>query len=90
MAEQKTFFETFDRQRLVQPCDVNVEPEDVQRLTGQNAAILARLRRGPATNDELIQISRKYTGRISDLRKAGYTINCTRGRGGLNTYTLQQ
>ncbi|NLX57310.1 MAG: hypothetical protein GXY58_19545 [Planctomycetaceae bacterium] len=44
------------------------------RLTGQNAAILERLKRGPATNRELAAISLKYTSRISDLRAAGYDV----------------
>ena len=49
-----------------------------KRLSGQNAAILSRLRIGPATNTALATISLKYTSRISDLRAAGHTIRCTR------------
>lgn len=45
-----------------------------QRLTGQNAAILARLRQGTATNYELAALSLKYTARISELRQAGYAV----------------
>lgn len=56
------------------PTDPNVRPADVKRLTGQNAAVLARLRAGPATNAELAAIALKYTSRISDLRKAGFTV----------------
>ena len=57
------------------PCDPHVtEPDEQRRLTGQNLNILLRLREGPATNRELAQISLKYTSRISDLRKAGYTV----------------
>ena len=44
------------------------------RLSNQSARILARLQVGPATNRELAEISLKYTGRISDLRKAGYDV----------------
>jgi hypothetical protein len=72
------------------PIDPNVAPLDEVRLTGQNAAILERLRRGPATNAELCGLSLKYTSRISDLRAAGYDIDCQRGSGGLNTYTLKE
>ena len=87
---QLDFFDQFEQQRLVQPRDPNVLPEDRPRLRGQNAAILDRLQRGPATNQELAQISLKYTSRLSDIRKAGYVVNCERGDGGLNTYTLEQ
>lgn len=45
-----------------------------RRLSRQNAAILARLQQGPCTNDELSRIARKYTGRLSELRKAGYVV----------------
>ena len=44
------------------------------RLAGQAARILARLQAGPATNTELAAIALKYTGRISELRQAGYAI----------------
>lgn len=59
---------------------------DCGRLEGQNAAILAMLRRGPATNGELAGVSLKYTSRISDVRKwlkqRGEDIECTRlGKG---------
>lgn len=67
---------------------------DVPRLTGQNAAILARLRQGPATNRELAEISLKYTSRISDVRawleNHGESIICKRGCGGLNMYRIVQ
>ena len=67
------------------PTDPNVRPADVKRLTGQNAAVLARLRAGPATNAELAAIALKYTSRISDLRKAGFTVIEDDG-----TYTLKE
>jgi len=47
---------------------------ELRRLSGQNAAILQRLQQGPATNQELAQMSLKYTSRISDLRHAGYDV----------------
>jgi hypothetical protein len=59
----------------VVPRDPNVAGiAEKRRLSGQNAAILARLRQGPATNAELAAISLKYTSRNSDLRRAGYPV----------------
>jgi hypothetical protein len=49
---------------------------DRVRLSRQNQLILQRLQQGPATNDELSRISRKYTGRLSELRQAGYGVRC--------------
>lgn len=63
-------------------------PEDRQRLGGQNAAILERLRKGPASNAELAALSLKYTARISDLRAAGHRIASRRVSGGTFVYTL--
>lgn len=68
--------------------DPNVESSDVFRLSGQNLAILRRLREGPATTDELSRISRKYTSRISDIRHHGFIIECERRHGGNNVYRL--
>jgi hypothetical protein len=70
------------------PRDPNIRPDDVKRLTGHNAAILARLRRGPAYNHELASISLKYTGRLSDLRVWGIEIAAERFDGGTWSYTL--
>lgn len=64
------------------------EPADVARLTGHNLEILNLLKLRPATNRELATISLKYTGRISDLRRAGYEIVNQRLDGGLTRYTL--
>lgn len=44
------------------------------RLSRQNAAILARLQQGPASNHELAQIALKYTSRLSEIKKAGYAV----------------
>lgn len=63
-------------------------PEDRTRTRGHAAQILDRLRRGPVTNRELSEISLKYTGRISDLRKSGWVIAAERVEGGLFRYTL--
>jgi hypothetical protein len=61
---------------------------DRQRLRGQNAAILDRLRRGPATNAELASISLKYTSRLSDLRSAGFDVRSERVDGGTWIYRV--
>ena len=82
MDKQRTFFDA------IEPCDPNVVAVDQPRLRGQNGLILERLRRGPATNDELARISRKYTSRVSDIRKAGYEVTCERKSGGLTVYRL--
>lgn len=47
---------------------------DEPRLSRQCQEILNRLKQGPATNDELSRISRKYTSRISDLRANGIPV----------------
>ena len=61
------------------------------RLSRQCQAILERLRRGPATNDELAQIARKYTSRVSDCRASGFEIEVTSRdfKTGLTTYELR-
>lgn len=64
----------FDSPRKIAPRDTHVVKEERPRLTGQNAAILERLKRGPATNRELAAIALKYTSRLSDLRAAGYDV----------------
>ena len=65
-----------------------ITPQDRERLSHQCALILARLEQGSASNRELAAISLKYTSRVSDLREAGYSIDCVRGRDGLNVYVL--
>jgi hypothetical protein len=75
----------------VPPRDPNIAPFDVPRATSQNERILERLREGPATNAELVRISLNFTGRISDLRAAGHTIQPDarfKGDGGVVTYRL--
>lgn len=46
------------------------------RLSKQCQAIYERLQRGPASNDELSQMARKYTSRVSELREAGIEVEC--------------
>lgn len=71
------------------PTDPHVgQIEDVVRLTGQNGAILKRLRQGPATNSELAELSLKYTSRVSDLRHHGFQIKAERQAGGVVRYSL--
>jgi len=76
---------------MMQPSllDYRVPPEDQPRLSRQCALILERLRQGPATNAELAGTSLKYTSRVSDLRRAGYAIDCERLKDGLTRYTLR-
>ena len=94
--EQSSLFDhpaKSDSNTSLQPIDPNACVVDLPRLRGQNLAVLERLMAGPATNDELARLSRKYTSRISDvrawLRPSGWTIRCERGNGGLNTYRIE-
>lgn len=64
----------FDNPVRIAPIDTHLVPAEKPRLSRQNQAILERLRRGPATNDELAKLARKYTSRVSDLRAAGYDV----------------
>lgn len=67
-------------------------PEDRDRLAGQCAAILERLKAGPATGPELATFGLNHTARISNLRKAGWIIEAKRsfdGRRGTFIYTLK-
>ena len=68
-----------------------MHPEEVKRLSAQCQKILGLLEGGPVTNDELSRISRKYTGRISELRAAGYVIRVLSHdhKSGLVTYELR-
>ena len=86
MPATRTMQTTMDFDRP--PTDPNVHAGDIDRLTGQNAAILSRLRQGPATNVELAAISLNYRARISDLRKYGTGVRCDRRVGGVNVYRL--
>lgn len=68
-----------------------VTPRDRTRLDAQVTKIVERLKQGPALNTELAAIALKYTSRISDARKLGFLISCTRvsGVGGQTMYTLK-
>ena len=62
------------------------------RLGRQQQAILDRLRGGPATNNELVQIAQRFGGRIGELRAAGYDIRRTHDddRRGVYVYELAE
>ncbi len=73
--EQADLFKDNPAGNTLTPTDKTVtNPDEIRRLTGQSFRIVERLRKGPATNDELIQIARKFCARITDLRKKGYVI----------------
>lgn len=73
------------------PCDQSVSSVSTPRLSNQCQRILERLQKGSATNRELAEISLKYTGRISDLRSAGYLIRCEENkRTGISVYRLAE
>jgi len=87
MNQQPTLFE-----RLPYEGQATAGPEH-RRMGRQCRAILELLRAAGSvgvTNRELSEISLKYTGRISDLRKRGYRIECDQDRrpNGLATYRL--
>jgi hypothetical protein len=67
----------FAQAQPVPPSDPHVREQDRAALTGQNAAILAMLRKGPVTPAmALEQIGcHRLAARIRDLRKAGYAID---------------
>jgi hypothetical protein len=54
--------------------DPRVPQASRPRLSRQCQVILDRLTQGEATNRELAQIALKYSGRVSDLRSAGYDV----------------
>lgn len=57
------------------PFAPHVAPKEKQiRLSKQSAAVLERLRLGPATNRQLMEIALNYTARISDIRAEGIKI----------------
>jgi hypothetical protein len=78
-----------DFDRPIPPRDPHIDPRDVPRVSRQCRLILERLRQGPATNAELVGIAMNLTGRISDLRGAGYVIVGKRIEGGLWEYRLK-
>ena len=72
----------------------SVLPDDEVRLSGQNFRIFRRLMQGPATNRELMDLSRtmNFSGRLSDvrqrLREHGWDVRIThRYASGVCVYT---
>jgi hypothetical protein len=53
-----------------------LERRERRRLSKQNAEILARLQRGSASNSELAEMALNYRARISELRQAGFNVEC--------------
>lgn len=85
----ETRYPLFDRPaEPIKPRDPSVKPVDAPRLSRQCQLILDRLKEGPVTNTELVSFAMKYTGRLSDLRKAGYHIQCRDRGGGVHEYRL--
>lgn len=91
---QRSLFETsapaqYDGNMIVETGTV---ADEKKRTGNQCETILARLREGSATNHELAEISLKYTGRLSDLRKQGHVIECMRinRATGLSVYRLKE
>jgi hypothetical protein len=74
------------------PFDIHVDPREQPRLSAQCERILARLQRGSASNRELAVMALNYKARISDLRKAGYTVECfdRNHKTGLSWYRLTE
>lgn len=89
---QKTLFKS--QWGLVDPDPVPIDPhlpdERRPKLHAQTLRILNRLRRGPATALELIAecAAPNYRARVSDLRAAGYVVQCADRGDGVNEYRL--
>jgi hypothetical protein len=88
--KQGSFLSDFHRDIPMGPRGVTLPPVTQQRLSRQCAAILARLQQGPVTNRDLSQLALSYTRRLSDLREAGYAVECYRSdeATGVNWYRL--
>lgn len=75
----------------IQPVDPNVQPKDKPRLGKSSLRILARLKEGPATNAELMQIGgMRFGARLHDLKKAGHKFKSANLDGGLWIYELEE
>lgn len=78
-------------QKFAPPTQASLSFEDEKALKGQSEAILKLLkerRSQGAMNWELAKIALKYTSRVSDLRKAGWKIECLEESGRTNRYRL--
>ena len=68
---------------------VPMEAEEIARLKGLKAKVLAAITAAPKTNVELSHIALDYRRRVQEIRRAGYTIACEKLNRGLTLYTLQ-
>lgn len=73
--QPQLFANDFDQTPNFHPVDPHVAASDIPRLSAQSAAILDRLKQGPATNFELSRIALRYSARIHDLKKAGFKVS---------------
>ena len=87
---QATFLSGFSQDEVITPRGVTLSAPATRRLSKQCAAIHERLQKGPATNSELARMALSYTRRLSDLREAGYAVDCYKKdeETGLNWYRL--
>lgn len=89
----RLLFDDLYREPLAAPATAIPVPgapsEDKERLAGQCAAILDRLKAGPATTIELARLSLKYSSRIAELRHDRWIIEAKRKNGGTFVYTLK-
>lgn len=73
------------------PIELNstVAPEDRLRLSRQHHQLLARLREGPATNGDMLNMGiQRFGARLHELQKAGCVISKQCQGGGTWLYTL--
>lgn len=64
---------------------------ETRRRENNKTRVLERLRLGPATTMQLVEIGGiRATGRISDLRREGYVIECDDRGKGLCVYSLKR
>jgi hypothetical protein len=59
------------RQEYDIPLNSTVSEADVPRLNAQHHTILDRLKKGPATNVELIQICQQFSAILHELKQVG-------------------
>jgi hypothetical protein len=74
-----------------QALNFSVPPEAQERLNRQCTLILECLRKGPATNIELVHIAQRFGARLHDLKRAGYEWEkrCISAEDGVYEYRLK-
>ena len=77
----------FDRP-AVKTLDPSVPDDEKPRLSVQCHAIADRLRKGPATNLDLIMISHRFGARLHELKRAGFLWKRTPKGQGVHQYQL--